>query len=76
MANISVRKLDENTYESLRIRATQHGVSMEEEVRQILKKETSAPEQIGNLFLKYFGPANGVTLDLSPKKPHQPIDLS
>ncbi len=76
MANLSVRKLDNNTYEALRARAVRHGVSMEEEARQILKKETSAPERMGDLFLKYFGSANGTTLDLSPKSPHEPIDLS
>jgi len=76
MANLSVRKLDNNTYEALRARAVRHGVSMEEEVRQILKKETSAPERMGDLFLKYFGSANGTTLAPPPKSPHEPIDLS
>jgi antitoxin FitA len=76
MANLSVRKLDDNTYERLRVRAAQHGVSMEEEARRILKQATSAPERIGDLFLKYFGPANGVVLELAPKKPHEPVDLS
>ncbi|GJL73849.1 MAG: plasmid stabilization protein [Nitrosomonas sp.] len=76
MANLSVRKLDDNTYERLRVRAAQHGVSMEEEARRILKQATSAPERIGDLFLKYFGPANGVVLELPPRKPHEPVDLS
>ncbi len=76
MANLSVRKLDDKTYERLRIRAAQHGVSMEEEARQILKRSTAAPEKMGNLFLKYFGPANGVALELPPREPHQPLDLS
>ena len=31
MANISVRKLDNQVYNQLRIRAAEHGVSMEEE---------------------------------------------
>lgn len=76
MANLSVRKLDDNTYERLRVRAAQHGVSMEEEARRILKQATSAPERIGDLFLKYFGPANGVVLEVPPRKPHEPVDLS
>jgi plasmid stability protein len=76
MANLSVRKLDDNTYERLRVRAAQHGVSMEEEARRILKQATSAPERIGDLFLKYFGPANGAVLELPPRKPHEPVDLS
>ena len=76
MANLSVRKLDDNTYERLRIRASQHGVSMEEEARRILKRAMAAPERIGDLFLKYFGPTNGVELELPPREPHEPIDLS
>jgi len=30
MANLSVRKLDDQIYDRLRIRAAEHGVSMEE----------------------------------------------
>ena len=37
MAGLSVRKLDDETLSRLRIRAAKHGVSMEEEVRRILK---------------------------------------
>ena len=76
MANLSVRKLDDNTYERLRVRAARHGVSMEEEARRILKRATSAPERMGDLFLKHFGPANGVALEFPPREPHTPIDLS
>ena len=76
MANLSVRKLDDDTYDGLRIRAELHGVSMEEEARRILKRAVSAPERMGDLFLKYFGPANGVTLDLPSRQSHEPIDLS
>jgi antitoxin FitA len=37
MANLSIRKLDEDVFSRLRMLASAHGVSMEEEVRQILK---------------------------------------
>ena len=36
MANITVRKIDEKVKAKLRVRAAQHGHSMEEEVREIL----------------------------------------
>ena len=49
---------------------------MEEEARRILKRAISAPERIGDLFLNYFGPANGVALEIPPKEPHEPLDLS
>ena len=38
------RKLDDNVYEQLRIRAAKHGVPMEEEVRQILSQAVKAPD--------------------------------
>ena len=76
MANLSIRKLDDDTYRRLRIRAAQHGVSMEEEARQILKQAVALPERLGDLFLKHFGPANGVDLDLPPREPHEPLDLT
>ena len=76
MASLSIRKLDDDTYKQLRIRAAQHGVSMEEEARQILKRAVAAPERLGDLFLKYFGPDNGVDLKLPPREPHEPLNLT
>jgi len=37
MASLTIRNLDDATKQRLRIRAAEHGVSMEEEVRRILK---------------------------------------
>lgn len=76
MASLSVRQIDEETYRRLRIRAAEHGVSMEEEVRQILKRAVSAPERLGDLAVKYFGSDHGVDLDLPARDPHEPPDLS
>lgn len=75
MASLSIRKLDDEVYKNLRIRAAKHGVSMEEEVRQILEK-TAAPKRAGDLALKFFGPEHGVKLELPPRKPHEPLDLT
>jgi len=72
MASLSVRKIDDNLYERLRIRAAHHGVSMEEEVRRILKRAVSAPERLGDLAMEYFGD-NGVELDLPHRAPHDPM---
>jgi antitoxin FitA len=75
VASLSIRKLDDETYDRLRVRAVRHGVSMEEEVRQILKRAVSPPERLGDLFLQVFGPTKGVDLDLPPREPHEPPDL-
>ncbi len=76
MANLSVRKIDDDTYEGLRIRAAKHGVSMEEEVRRILRRTVSAPERLGDLAVEIFGPQFGVELELPARKPHEPLDLN
>ncbi|NKB59477.1 MAG: hypothetical protein GKS00_24400 [Alphaproteobacteria bacterium] len=76
MANLSVRKLDSETVSRLRVRAAQHGVSMEEEARRILKRAVAAPERIGELALQLFGPENGVDLELDVHVPHEPMNFS
>ena len=75
MANLSVRKLDEETLARLRVRAASHGVSMEEEVRRILKEAVASPERLGDLALELFGPQYGVDLMLPERLPHEPMDL-
>lgn len=77
MASLSVRKLDDRIYEQLRVRAEEHGISMEEEVRRILCQVVRAPDKLSDVFQKYFGPNNGVDLDLSAHhNPHHPMDFN
>jgi len=59
MPSLSVRKIDVETLSLLRIQAAKHGVSMEEEVRQIIKKSVSTPEHLGDLAVRLFSPAYG-----------------
>ena len=75
MANVSVRKLDDEIYGRLKSRAAEHGVSMEEEIRLILERAVSTPERLGDFALECFGPEHGVELDLSPRTPHEPLAL-
>ena len=76
MASLSVRKLDDDIVHKLRLRAAQHGVSMEEEVRRIIMQAVSAPAHLGDMALEYFGTSFGVELELPKHSPHNPIDLS
>ena len=76
MGNISIRKLDEGTLTALKFRAAKHGVSMEEEVRQILKTAVAAPERITDIARRYFGPEHGIDLELPERETHEPIDFS
>jgi plasmid stability protein len=76
LASLSVRKIDDDVYERLRVRAAKHGVSMEEEVRQILKLTVDAPERLGDIALEYFGQENGVELVIPNHEPHEPVDFN
>jgi plasmid stability protein len=76
MASLSVRKLDEQVYEQLRIRAAEHGVSMEEEARQIISQVVTAPAKISDIFRKHFGSEGGINLDMLQRKPHEPMDFN
>jgi plasmid stability protein len=68
MASLSVRKLDDSTVKLLRVRAAQHGVSMEEEVRQILDRAVTVPEKIGDLAVRLFSPAYGKDEFMLPER--------
>ena len=46
MSSITIRNLDPAVKERLRIRATQHGRSMEAEARSILQSSLKEPEQL------------------------------
>lgn len=76
MRGLSVRKLDDETFSRLRIRAARNGVSMEEEVRRILRDAVSAPDRLGDLALRMFGPEHGVDVPLPERAPHEPLGLS
>lgn len=76
MPSLSVRRIDDTVLERLRVRAAEHGVSMEEEVRQIIRRAVTAPERLGDLALRCFGTAYGVDLELPPRPPHEPLDLT
>ncbi len=74
MPNISVRKIDQDVYEKLQSRARRHGVSMEEEVRRILRSAVSAPERLGDLATTLFGD-KGVDLEPPERQIHDPVDF-
>ena len=76
MPSLSVRKLDEDIFGQLRIQAAKHGLSMEEEVRQIIKRAVTAPEHLGDLAVRLFSAAyNGDELTLPKRETHDPVDF-
>jgi plasmid stability protein len=76
VANLSIRKIDEETLRKLRIQAASHGVSMEEEVRRIIKRALEAPERLGDFAVRLFGPAyGGEALTLPERETSPPPDF-
>jgi plasmid stability protein len=73
MSSITIRNLEPGLKERLRIRAAEHGHSMEAEARQILQTAlaTARPSN-RNLYERVrarFAPLGGVELDLPPREP-------
>lgn len=67
MAAVSIRNLDDDVRERLRIRAARHGRSMESEIRVILEDAVRDPRQSVGLMqtlVDRFGELGGVELDL------------
>ena len=70
MAAVSVRDLDDDVKERLRIRAAANGRSMEAEIRAILitaVNEPETPEGLLSALADRFGALGGVELDLPPR---------
>jgi antitoxin FitA len=70
MAAISIRNLDDEIKNRLRVRAARHRRSMESEIRVILARAVNEPDQPEGLFatlVDRFAAAGGVELDLPPR---------
>ena len=73
MASITIRKLPEETKHKLKIRAAEHGRSMEQEAREILRVELAKPARSGKDLVeairRRFAPYGGVNLKIPPRDP-------
>lgn len=74
MTSITIRNLDPAIKERLRVRAAEHGHSMEAEARRILQTALSGTSRASGRELyerirARFVPLGGVELDLPPREP-------
>jgi plasmid stability protein len=73
VASLTIRRLDDPLKARLRVRAAEHGRSMEEEARTILRAALSVePAEPGNLadaIQARFAPYGGVELEPLPREP-------
>ncbi len=80
VAAVSIRDLDDDVRERLRVRPARQGRSMEAEIRAILAEAVREPDPVENLFtalLDRFADIGGVELDM-PSRSTRPraADLS
>jgi plasmid stability protein len=70
MASITIRNLDDRLKGRLRVRAAQHGRSMEDEVRHILRAalaEARQPANLADAIRRRFAPFGGLELRIPPR---------
>ena len=81
MATMTIRNLDDELKARLRLRAAQHGKSMEEEARSILrdalKSEPLSGKELVQRIREMVEPYGGIELELPPREPmREPPDFS
>ena len=81
MATMTIRNLDDELKARLRVRAAQHGKSMEEEARSILrdalKSEPLRGKELVQRIREMVEPYGGIELELPPREPmREPPDFS
>ena len=68
MASITIRNLDDETKERLRVRAAKRRRSMEDEARNILRetlaRDSVSPVNLAEAIARRFKPVGGVDLEL------------
>ncbi len=72
MASITIRNLNDDIKQRLRVRAAEHGRSMEEEVRDILRRvmgDGAPPRNLAAAIRARIAPFGGVEIDLPDREP-------
>ena len=72
MASITIRNLDDALKQQLRVRGAEHGRSMEEEAREILREVVgngTPPRDLAAAIRKRVAARGGVDLDIPEREP-------
>lgn len=72
VASITIRNIDDDHKHRLRLRAAEHGRSMEAEMRDILRQaiaQPAPPADLAATIRARVATLHGVTLDLPPREP-------
>ena len=76
MASITIRNLDDDIKRRLRVRAAEHGRSMEEEARDILRHavgQSSTPRDLGQAIHARFAAVGGFDLPATKRSAARPV---
>jgi hypothetical protein len=72
MASVTIRNLDDDIKQRLRVRAAEHGRSMEEEARDILRRvmsDTASPRNLAAAIRARIAAGARVDLELPAREP-------
>jgi len=72
MASITIRNLDDDIKQRLRVRAAEHGRSMEEEARDILRRvmsDATSPRDLAAAICTRVSPGARTDLELPAREP-------
>ena len=72
IASITIRNLEDDIKQRLRVRAAEHGRSMEEEARDILRRvmaEGASPRNLAAAIRARIAPSTRAVLDLPAREP-------
>jgi plasmid stability protein len=75
MASLTIRNLEDSLKADLRLRAARHGLSMEEEARQILRQALASAAPSGSLARRIhdrFAGLGAESLPIPARKPSRP----
>lgn len=76
MASLSIRRLDDEVVRSLKVRARQESLSLEELARRILSRAsaTNSRKPVATTIREIFG--GGVDLEIPPRETLERVDFS
>lgn len=75
MASLSIRQIEDEVVERLRMRASREALSVEETVRRILRAAVADEESVGAAIRRIVG-NDGYDLTLPDREPARTIDFA
>jgi len=76
MMTLNIQDIDDDVYQSLKALAQQHGLSLEQHIRNLLTNAAKKQEvKLGSLAIECFSSLGANDLKLPERTPYQPVEL-